>query len=273
MQQQQQQQQQHNTPRSRACVAASTNTNSSGVNPPVSPPPTYRSQANTLVRYRTQIVCYVYIGQVVCLTGRLLTFPFRPSLPIREAEVSRPPSYRSRSGATNNGGGNIIANAPIEPSVRSSVEVHHHHHRQVQHHDDEEAEVEVSAAQVLIQAVVDAKMKSAFDESSLCSSMTTAVTTPTDRTKRLDKDNNTVTIVQTNSSSQVLAGCFAHPNQHQTTTTTTSSSSSSSPSSVLVTVTTPTVHHSHQTSSSTTSSTSSSPSHTNSQNLQVLAQL
>jgi len=199
-----------------------------------------------------------------------LTFPFRPSLPIREAEVSRPPSYRSRSGATNNGG-NIIANAPIEPSVRSSVEVHHHHHRQ-QHHHDEEAEVEVSAAQVLIQAVVDAKMKSAFDESSLCSSMTTAVTTPTDRTKRLDKDNNTVTIVQTNSSSQVLAGCFAHPNQHQTTTTTTSSSSSSA-SSVLVTVTTPTVHHSHQTSSSTTSSTSSSPSHTNSQNLQVLAQL
>ena len=66
IQQQQQQQQQHNTPLSRACVAASTttNNNSSGVNPPVSPPPTYRSQANTLVRYRTQIVCYVYISQL-----------------------------------------------------------------------------------------------------------------------------------------------------------------------------------------------------------------
>ena len=40
--QQQQQQQQHSTPLSRACVAAASNV------PPVSPPPTYRSQANTL---------------------------------------------------------------------------------------------------------------------------------------------------------------------------------------------------------------------------------
>jgi hypothetical protein len=45
-QQQQQQQQQHNTPLSRACVAAS-----SVPVAPVSPPPTYRSQANTLLRY------------------------------------------------------------------------------------------------------------------------------------------------------------------------------------------------------------------------------
>ena len=44
-QQQQLQQQQHSTPLSRACVAAS-----SVPVAPVSPPPTYRSQANTLIR-------------------------------------------------------------------------------------------------------------------------------------------------------------------------------------------------------------------------------
>ena len=44
-QQIQQQQQQQQTPLSRACVVAA-----SSVNPPVSPPPTYRSNANTLVR-------------------------------------------------------------------------------------------------------------------------------------------------------------------------------------------------------------------------------
>lgn len=58
---QQQMQQQHSTPLSRACVAASSssNNNSSGINPPVSPPPTYRSQANTLIRYRifTLLLC------------------------------------------------------------------------------------------------------------------------------------------------------------------------------------------------------------------------
>ncbi|KAI9563128.1 hypothetical protein GHT06_010585 [Daphnia sinensis] len=181
MQQQQQQQQQHSTPLSRACVAAS-----NVPVPPVSPPPTYRSQANTLVR---------------------------PSLPIRESEISRPPSYRSRSSASTA----LEARSECQPPA------------------PQRAEEPTPSTEALIhhQAMVEAKIKSAPFDEGLHS-----------QTSKRDKDNNTVTIVQTNSSSQVL-GC--HNGQ-------------SSP--VLVTVTTsPTVHQ------------PSSASPTNSQNLQVLAQL
>lgn len=137
-------------------------------------------------------------------------------MPIRESEISRPPSYRSRSSASTA----LEARSESQPPAPQQ----------------QRAEEPTPSTEALIhhQAMVEAKIKSApFDEGLLS------------QTSKRDKDNNTVTIVQTNSSSQVL-GC--HNGQ-------------SSP--VLVTVTTsPTVHH---------QPSSSSP--TNSQNLQVLAQL
>ena len=150
----------------------------------------------------------------------------RPSLPIRESEISRPPSYRSRSSAS----------TAIEARNAES-QSQQHHQQQPQQQRAEEQPTPSSCTEALIHhqvAMVEAKIKSAapsfVDEA---------------QPSKRDKDNNTVTIVQTNSSSQVL-GCH---------------NSQSSP--VLVTVTTsPTVHH---------PPSSSSP--TGSQNLQVLAQL
>lgn len=153
----------------------------------------------------------------------------RPSLPIRENEISRPPSYRSRSSAS------TAIEARNNPESQSQQ-----HQQQQQTRAEEQQPTPSSCTEALIHhqvAMVEAKIKSAapsfVDESQ-----------PQPSSKR-DKDNNTVTIVQTNSSSQVL-GCH------------------NSQSPVLVTVTTsPTVHH--------PPSSSSSP--TGSQNLQVLAQL
>lgn len=102
----------------------------------------------------------------------------RPSLPIRESEISRPPSYRSRSSASTA----VESRTECQPQPQP--------HQQLR---DEEPASSCTEALIHHQAMVEAKIKSApFDE-------------PPPPTKR-DKDNNTVTIVQTNSSSQVL-GC------------------------------------------------------------------
>lgn len=105
-----------------------------------------------------------------------------------------------------------------------------------------------SCTQVLIHAdAVEAKlMMSDFDVRATVDS----VEQQQQPLQKRDKDDNTVTIVQTNSSSQVLASGF-HRNV----------------SPILVTVTSPAVHHQSGGSSPAHSSTHSS------QNLQVLAQL
>ena len=104
----------------------------------------------------------------------------RPSLPIRENEVSRPPSYRSRSSAST--------------AVEARTECQSLQPQQQQQQREEEP----ACTEALIhhQVMVEAKIKSAasFDDHP---------PPPPPPTKR---DNNTVTIVQTNSSSQVL-GC------------------------------------------------------------------
>ena len=123
----------------------------------------------------------------------------------------------------------------VEARNSESQSQHHHH---LQPRAEEHQPTPSSCTEALIHhqvAMVEAKIKSAAP----------SFVDEAQPSKRADKDNNTVTIVQTNSSSQVLS---CHNSQ-------------SSP--VLVTVTTsPTVHH---------PPSSSSP--TGSQNLQVLAQL
>ena len=172
----------------------------------------------------------------------------RPPLPNREHEVSRPPSYRSRSSASSSN--TVVDSGAVTSAPRgitsalecvpvaglnpqSSCRAYHHHHQG--------ADEATSSTQALIH-VVDSKSIHPHLQLKIVPHAVLSHADEPPTCKRMDKDNNTVTIVQTTNSSQVL-GREASP--------------------VLVTVTAP-----H---SSSTSSASSSP--VNTQNLTVLAQL